>query len=158
MARIGADSRADLTGFFATSPSGGRSRTAPAVAETGGDRSLAGGVAHDFNNILMSIMGAADLMLMQLVPDDAARDRRPRSSSRWIASRPDQAAAGLQSGAHDAAELFALGDVVRGMDTMLRRLIGPEVEFEIVARRRRDDRRRLRPGRAGRAQPGRQRA
>jgi two-component system, cell cycle sensor histidine kinase and response regulator CckA len=30
------------------------------------------------------------------------------------------------------SRLFALGDVVRGMDTMLRRLIGPEVEFEIV--------------------------
>src|SRR4029077_10891422 len=28
--------------------------------------------------------------------------------------------------------LFALGDVVRGMDTMLRRLIGPEIDFEIV--------------------------
>jgi signal transduction histidine kinase len=28
--------------------------------------------------------------------------------------------------------LFALGDVVKGMDTMLRRLIGPEIDFEIV--------------------------
>ncbi len=30
------------------------------------------------------------------------------------------------------ARLFELGDVVGGMDTMLRRLSGPEIEFEIV--------------------------
>ena len=30
------------------------------------------------------------------------------------------------------ARLFALGDVVAGMETMLRRLIGPEIEFRIV--------------------------
>jgi signal transduction histidine kinase len=29
-------------------------------------------------------------------------------------------------------ELFALGDVVRGMETLLRRLIGPEIDFQIV--------------------------
>jgi len=28
--------------------------------------------------------------------------------------------------------VFVLGDVVHGMDTMLRRLIGPEIDFEIV--------------------------
>ena len=94
---------------------------------------LAGGVAHDFNNILMSIMGAADLLLMQLAPDDPARGeateikqavergaaltRQLLAFSRRQATRP---------------RLFELGDVVRGMDTMLRRLIGPEIEFEIV--------------------------
>src|SRR5262249_52472940 len=94
---------------------------------------LAGGVAHDFNNILMSIMGAADLMLMQMSPDESARDeaaeikqavergagltRQLLAFSRRQATRPG---------------LFAVGDVVRGMDTMLRRLIGPEIDFEIV--------------------------
>ena len=135
VARIGADSRAALTGFFrditerrALEEQLRQSQKLEAIGR------LAGGVAHDFNNILMSIMGAADLMLMQLAPDDAARDeateikqsvdrgagltRQLLAFSRRQATRP---------------RLFALGDVVRGMDTMLRRLIGPEVEFEIVS-------------------------
>jgi PAS domain S-box-containing protein len=82
---------------------------------------LAGGVAHDFNNILMSIMGAADLMLMALAGDDSNRDeaieiKQLLAFSRRQATRP---------------VIFVLGDVVRGMDTMLRRLIGPEIDFEI---------------------------
>jgi len=134
VARIGGDTRADLTGFFrditerrALEEQLRQSQKLEAIGR------LAGGVAHDFNNILMSIMGAADLMLMQLAPTDAARDeateikqsvdrgagltRQLLAFSRRQATRP---------------RLFALGDVVRGMDTMLRRLIGPEIEFEIV--------------------------
>ena len=94
---------------------------------------LAGGVAHDFNNILMSIMGSAELMLVSLNGNNAVRDealeiqqsvgrgagltRQLLAFSRRQASRP---------------QVFTLGDAVRGMDTMLRRLIGPEIDFEIV--------------------------
>jgi PAS domain S-box-containing protein len=134
VARIGADSRAELTGFFrditerrALEEQLRQSQKLEAIGR------LAGGVAHDFNNILMSIMGAADLLLMQLARDDSARDeaseikqsvergagltRQLLAFSRRQATRP---------------RLFALGDIVRGMDTMLRRLIGPEIDFEIV--------------------------
>jgi PAS domain S-box-containing protein len=95
---------------------------------------LAGGVAHDFNNILMSIMGAADLLLFGLRPDDPVRDeaveikqavvrgagltRQLLAFSRRQATRP---------------QLFELGDAVSGMETMLRRLIGPEIDFEILS-------------------------
>ncbi len=95
---------------------------------------LAGGVAHDFNNILMSIMGAADLLLMQLTPGDSAREeateikqsvdrgagltRQLLAFSRRQATRP---------------RLFALGEVVSGMDRMLRRLIEAEIDFEIIS-------------------------
>src|SRR5262249_7584061 len=134
VARIGSDNRAELTGFFrditerrALEEQLRQSQKLEAIGR------LAGGVAHDFNNILMSIMGAADLMLMQMSPHESAREeaaeikqavergaaltRQLLAFSRRQATRP---------------RLFALGDVVRGMDTMLRRLIGPEIDFEIV--------------------------
>jgi PAS domain S-box-containing protein len=94
---------------------------------------LAGGVAHDFNNILMSIMGAADLMLMQLPQEDTAREE-----AREIKQSVDRGAAltrqllAFSRRQATRSRLFALGDVVGGMETMLRRLIGPEIEFEIV--------------------------
>jgi PAS domain S-box-containing protein len=133
VARIGSDNRAVLTGFMrditerrALEEQLRQSQKLEAIGR------LAGGVAHDFNNILMSIMGAADLLLMQLGPDDAARDeateiklavdrgagltRQLLAFSRRQATRP---------------RLFALGEVIHGMDTMLRRLMGPEIEFEI---------------------------
>jgi PAS domain S-box-containing protein len=95
---------------------------------------LASGVAHDFNNILMSIMGAADVLLMQLAREHPARDeageikqsvvrgagltRQLLAFSRRQATRP---------------QLFALAEVVGGMETLLRRLIGPEIDLLITA-------------------------
>jgi PAS domain S-box-containing protein len=135
VARIGSDNRSVLTGFMrditerrALEEQLRQSQKLEAIGR------LAGGVAHDFNNILMSIMGAADLLLMQLGPDDLARfeaeeiklavdrgaglTRQLLAFSRRQATRP---------------RLFALGEVIRGMDTMLRRLMGPEIEFEITS-------------------------
>jgi signal transduction histidine kinase len=95
---------------------------------------LAGGVAHDFNNILMSIMGAADLLLMQVPPDDPVR-----AEASEIKQAVDRGAGltrqllAFSRRQKTQPRLFALGDVVRGMDTMLRRLIGPEIEFELIA-------------------------
>jgi PAS domain S-box-containing protein len=94
---------------------------------------LAGGVAHDFNNILMSIMGSADVLLLEARPDDPAR------------SEAEEIKQSVQRGAGLTRQLLAfsrrqaasprlidLGEVVGGMDTMLRRLIGPEIDFELV--------------------------
>jgi len=134
VARIGADNRAVMTGFVrditerrALEEQLRQSQKLEAIGR------LAGGVAHDFNNILMSIMGAADLLLMQIAPDDPAREeaieikqsvdrgagltRQLLAFSRRQAVRP---------------RVFALGDIVLGMNTMLRRLIGPEIDFEII--------------------------
>jgi PAS domain S-box-containing protein len=134
VARIGNDSRAVITGFVrditerrALEEQLRQSQKLEAIGR------LAGGVAHDFNNILMSIMGAADLLLMQLAPGDSSRDeaaeikqsvvrgagltRQLLAFSRRQAVRP---------------RMFALGDIVLGMNTMLRRLIGPEIDFEMI--------------------------
>jgi signal transduction histidine kinase len=95
---------------------------------------LAGGVAHDFNNILMSIMGSADVLLMELGPSDQARDEvtEIKHSVQRGAGLTRQLLAFSRRQA-TRQQLFPLAEVVRGMDTMLRRLIGPEIEFDIVS-------------------------
>ena len=133
VARLGADTRAMLTAFArditerrALEEQLRQSQKLEAIGR------LAGGVAHDFNNILMSILGAADLLLMQLDAHDGAREE---------ASEIKQA---VERGAGLTRQLlafsrrqatrsrrFAIDSIVTGMETMLRRLIGPEVEFRI---------------------------
>jgi PAS domain S-box-containing protein len=93
---------------------------------------LAGSVAHDFNNILMSIMGSADLMLLGLAADDPARAEANeiKQSVQRGAGLTRQLLAFSRRQA-TSFRLFALGDVINGMETMLRRLMGPEIEFVI---------------------------
>jgi len=135
VARIGSETRAVLTGFVRdiTERRGleeqlRQSQKLEAIGR------LAGGVAHDFNNILMSIMGGADLLLMQLKPGEAARDEASE-----IKQAVDRGAGltrqllAFSRRQATRARLFALGDIVAGLDTMLRRLIGPEIDFEIVS-------------------------
>jgi two-component system, cell cycle sensor histidine kinase and response regulator CckA len=95
---------------------------------------LAGGVAHDFNNILMSIMGSADLMLIEMDGGGSAREEAHeiKQSVQRGAGLTRQLLAFSRRQA-TSPKLFALGEVIGGMDTMLRRLIGPEIEFVIAA-------------------------
>ena len=94
---------------------------------------LAGGVAHDFNNILMSIMGSADLLLLQIAGDDPAHSEATEIKQSVVrgAGLTRQLLA-FSRKQPTSPRLFALGEVVKGMDTMLRRLIGPEIDFEII--------------------------
>jgi PAS domain S-box-containing protein len=134
VARVGSDNRIALAAFIrditerrALEEQLRQSQKLEAIGR------LAGGVAHDFNNILMSIMGAADLLLMSMEPADPAREEAVeiKQSVHRGAGLTRQLLA-FSRRQKTRPELFALGDVVRGMDTMLRRLIGPEIEFEIV--------------------------
>jgi PAS domain S-box-containing protein len=132
--RIGADARPEMTVFVrditerrALEEQLRQSQKLEAIGR------LAGGVAHDFNNILMSIMGSADLLLMELGADDSARDEATeiKQAVQRGAGLTRQLLAFSRRQA-TRQQLFALGDVVSGMETMLRRLMGPEIEFEIT--------------------------
>ncbi len=91
---------------------------------------LAGGVAHDFNNLLMAIHGYAEMLVESLNEGDERR-----SDAQEILKAADRAA-GLtrQLLAFSRRQVItqhavALDQLVEGMQKMLQRLIGPEIEI-----------------------------
>ena len=97
---------------------------------------LTGGVAHDFNNLLTAVLGNLELLRKRLPPDPA--------TDRLI----DGATQGAQRGAALTQRLLAfarrqalqpkptdLAELVRGMDDLLRRSLGPSIaiEFDLPA-------------------------
>ena len=107
-------------------------------------------------------MGSADLMLMQMEPATTRRAAKPaRSSSRSSAAPASRGSCWRSAGARRRSPQThrARRHGRRGMETMLRRLIGPEIEFDV--RRPPDPVNVIAdPGadRAGGPEPGRQRA
>jgi PAS domain S-box-containing protein len=94
---------------------------------------LTGGVAHDFNNLLQVISGN-----LQLLAGDVAGNARAER-------RLDNALAGVTRGARLASYLLAfgrrlaldprvvkIGRFIAGMEDMLRRSLGEEIEVEMV--------------------------
>jgi PAS domain S-box-containing protein len=95
---------------------------------------LAGGVAHDFNNILMSIMGATDLLLLSIRAGHPAQDEADEIKQSVVrgAGLTRQLLAFSRRQA-SSPQTFVLNDAVHGMEGMLRRLIGPEIDLAIVS-------------------------
>jgi len=94
---------------------------------------LAGGVAHDFNNILTAIMGSAELLLEDLP------EGHPRREDATEISRAARRAADLtrQLLAFSRQQVLApkvldLGNIVMSVEPMLRRLIGENIELRTV--------------------------
>jgi len=94
---------------------------------------LAGGVAHDFNNVLTAIMGYTDLLLDDFREDD------PRRQDLKEIKKAGERAAGLtrQLLAFSRKQVLQpvmldLNAIVGGVDKLLRRLLGDEIEFHFA--------------------------
>lgn len=94
---------------------------------------LAGGVAHDFNNVLSVILSYCDFMLTDLRPGDPLRadveqiqqaGQRAAALTRQLLAFSRQQAMQLQ--------VLDLNEVVAGAETMLRRLLGADVALTLL--------------------------
>lgn len=97
---------------------------------------LAGGVAHDFNNILTTIIGRGELAMRSLPKGDAVRssiEEIQRSAGR-AADLTRQLLAFSRKQILEPKHLD-LNVVVDNMEKMLRRLIGEDIEFVVVKAR-----------------------
>lgn len=91
---------------------------------------LAGGVAHDFNNMLGVIMGFSDLAIAKLPADHAVQEYLSEVKS--AAQRSVDITRQLLAFARRQAvspKILDLNDIIEGMLRMLRRLIGEDIDL-----------------------------
>ncbi len=94
---------------------------------------LAGGVAHDFNNVLTAILGICDLMLLRHTPGDSDYDdiQQIRTNSNRAASLTRQLLAFSRQQTL-RPEVLQLPDVVSDVSHLLKRLIGEKIQLEVT--------------------------
>ena len=94
---------------------------------------LAGGVAHDFNNVLTAIIGYCDLMLMRHTPGDSDYDdiQQIKANSNRAASLTRQLLAFSRQQTL-RPEVLQLPDVVAEVSTLLKRLLGEKIQLEVT--------------------------
>jgi two-component system, cell cycle sensor histidine kinase and response regulator CckA len=93
---------------------------------------LAGGVAHDFNNILTGIIGHCDLMLMRHTPGDSDYDdiQQIKSNSNRAAALTRQLLAFSRQQTL-RPQVMQLPDIVSEISNLLKRLLGETVTLEV---------------------------
>jgi two-component system, cell cycle sensor histidine kinase and response regulator CckA len=93
---------------------------------------LAGGVAHDFNNILTGILGHCDLMMMRHSPGDSDYDdiQQIRNNSNRAAGLTRQLLAFSRQQTL-RPQILQLPDVVSEISNLLKRLMGETVELDV---------------------------
>jgi len=93
---------------------------------------LAGGVAHDFNNILTAIIGHCDLMLMRHSPGDSDYDdiQQIKANSNRAASLTRQLLAFSRQQTL-RPQVLQLPDVISEVSQLLKRLLGETVKLEV---------------------------
>ena len=93
---------------------------------------LAGGVAHDFNNILTGIIGHCDLMLMRHTPGDSDYDdiQQIKNNSNRAASLTRQLLAFSRQQTL-RPQILQLPDIVSEISNLLQRLLGETVSLTV---------------------------
>ena len=93
---------------------------------------LAGGVAHDFNNVLTAIIGHCDLMLMRHSPGDSDYDdiQQIKSNSNRAAGLTRQLLAFSRQQTL-RPQVLQLPDIVAEVSNLLQRLLGEKITLEI---------------------------
>ena len=94
---------------------------------------LAGGVAHDFNNMLTAIIGTAELAMLELHRDHPVR--RDLKEIKQTADRAANLTRQLLAFARQqiiAPGIFNLNDLIINLEKMLYRLIGEDIELIIT--------------------------
>ena len=93
---------------------------------------LAGGVAHDFNNVLTAIIGYCDLMLLRHSPGDSDYDdiQQIRANSNRAASLTRQLLAFSRQQTLQP-EVLQLPDVLSEVSQLLKRLLGAKITLNV---------------------------
>ena len=94
---------------------------------------LAGGVAHDFNNVLTAIIGFSDLLLQTHRPTDPAyRDIMNIKSSANRAAGLVRQLLAFSRRQTLQAEVLELGEVLTDLSALLNRALGEKIELKIL--------------------------
>jgi PAS domain S-box-containing protein len=94
---------------------------------------LAGGLAHDFNNLLTGILGYSQLALDSLEEDHPARDHiETIRKTGENASELTERLLAFSRRSPISRRVVSVNDIVSGMDGMLNRLIGEDIELTLV--------------------------
>ncbi len=94
---------------------------------------LAGGIAHDFNNILSVILSYTELHLLELKPEDPFRvdlEEIHQAGLRAVGLTRQLLAFSRQQMLQP--RIIDLNQTLQGLETMLRRLLGEDIELSLV--------------------------
>lgn len=94
---------------------------------------FAGGISHDFNNLLTGMLGYCDLLLVQMSADDPIRT--DVAEIRALAVRGTELSRQILSVSRRQmvqATVLDPNDVVRGLDRLIRRVIGENIEVHLA--------------------------